>query len=112
MLRRWQYFLEPFEAIPHALDVEFRAQHSERAGCKGFVIGGEFMAHDLEACDRVFGDPFGDVDDMHQKAGSFDVAKELEAQTLALMCPLDQPWDIGDDEGLPLVPSHNHPDWE
>ena len=74
-----------FETGPIPLDVEFRAEHGEGTSGEGFVIGGQFVAHHLEARHRIFGNPLGDIDDMRQEAGSFDVAKELKTQPLALV---------------------------
>ena len=71
------------------------------------IIGGQFLAHDLKARHGVLHRSFGDIDQVEQQGGAFDMAEKLNAQALAFVRAFDEPRNVGDDETAILgIPHH------
>src|ERR1700680_2591874 len=44
-----------------------------------------------------------EIDEMHENRAALDMAEELVAQTMSLMCSLDQSGNVGDDDRLIVI---------
>ena len=98
--------LQLMETCAITRDVDFGPHHCKRTLCQLYVVGTEFLAHDLEARYGIIGGPFRDIDQVKQKGGAFDVAEKLESQTFPLMGSFDQTGDIRYNKRAIIAPSN------
>ena len=100
-------FLQCSQARLVSGHVDFRGDHSEGARCDRFIVGGQFPTHDLEACDRLLGGPFRDIDQVQQKRCAFDMTEELESEPLSFMGALDDSWYVRDGKAFLFPPAND-----
>src|SRR5207247_1034812 len=67
----------------------------------------ELLPNGIEIADRIPSAEAGDVDQMHEYAGSFQMAQELMSQSLSVVRAFNQPGDVRDDETAIAAQAHD-----
>ena len=99
--------MELTQPVGCSADVGFGGHNCEGALIQRFVVGLQFLTHDLQALDRLLGRAFGDVDEVEDERRPFNVAEKLKAKALSFGRAFDQSGNIRDDEAAVGRPAND-----
>jgi hypothetical protein len=99
--------LEPPQAIGIVERVQLVGDGDLRLGEDVGRVRLQLLADDLEVVHRLTAGLAGDVHQMHQHFGAFDVLQELVAEPMSFVGALDESGHVGDDEAAIAAQRHD-----